>query len=60
MSFRNGNESKFLVSTKVSSPFDHWDMYSLKVINNTGTVKQCRMSEVTGCGILKVFFNKEC
>jgi hypothetical protein len=28
MSFRNGNKSKLLVSTKVSSPFDHWDMYS--------------------------------
>jgi hypothetical protein len=26
-----------------------------KKVNNTGTVKQCRMSEVTGCGILKVF-----
>ena len=25
------------------------------IINNTGTVKQCRMSEVTDCGILKVF-----
>ena len=25
--------------------------------NNTWTVKQCRMSEVTGCGILKVFFS---
>jgi hypothetical protein len=28
---------------------------SCGVINNTRTVKQCRMSEVTGCGILKVF-----
>ena len=28
MSFRNGNKSKLLVSTKVSSPIDHWDMYS--------------------------------
>ena len=28
MSFRNGNKSKLLVSIKVSSPFDHWDMYS--------------------------------
>ena len=29
------------------------DLFS--VINNTRTVKQCRMSEVTGCRILKVF-----
>jgi hypothetical protein len=28
MSFRNGNKSKLLMSTKVSSPIDHWDMYS--------------------------------
>jgi hypothetical protein len=27
------------------------DLFS--VINNTGTIKQCRMSEETGCGILK-------
>jgi len=31
MSFRNGNKSKLLVSTKVSSPFDHWDMYSSEI-----------------------------
>jgi hypothetical protein len=26
MSFRNENKSKLLVSTKVSSPFDYWDI----------------------------------
>ena len=33
---------------------------SLRLINPTGTGKKCQMSEVTGFGIHKVLFNKEC
>jgi hypothetical protein len=30
------------------------------LVRDSLIIKQCRMSEVTGCGILKFFFNKEC
>jgi hypothetical protein len=53
-------EKSTLIKRKFTPSLTSNDTYISSVINNTGTIKQCRMLEVTGVGILKVFFNKEC